>query len=517
MTIDLTSYESNLALRLLTSDDIPAIVALQLRCFPGMSPWQEGQLRSQLALFPEGQIGIEIKGRLVATSASLIVDSGDYDDWHDWHSISDSGWIKNHDPEGDTLYGIEMQVDPEFRGLRLSRRLYEARKTLARQLNLAGIMIGGRIAGFSEHSSGMTAQEYVAGVLSKRFVDPVLTAQLSNGFVLKRLIPDYLPSDEDSGGWATQLEWANLDHVPRRGGRRRRATRPVRVAAVNYPMRSVESWDDFARQVRFFADTAGDYNADFLLFPELFTLQLLSLVDESRPGLAARALAEFTPRYIELLTSLAVRYNVNIVGGSQFGMQGDTLMNFAYLFRRDGTIARQAKLHVTPSEARWWGIEGGDTLDVFETDCGKVAMLICYDVEFPELVRRTTELGARILFVPYNTNDRPGHLRVRTCAQARCIENEIYEVTAGCVGNLPEVENADIHYGQSAVFTPSDIGFARDGVAAEAAPNVETVIVHDLDVELLRQHRLHGTVKNWNDRRQDLYRVQWLGGGRRDG
>jgi predicted amidohydrolase len=77
------------------------------------------------------------------------------------------------------------------------------------------------------------------------------------------------------------------------------------------------------------------------------------------------------------------------------------------------------------------------------------------------------------------------------------------------VGNLPLVENADIHYAQSGIFTPSDIPFARDGVATECSPNLETVLMQDLDLELLRRARRGGTVQNWNDRRKDLYSVVW--------
>lgn len=153
------------------------------------------------------------------------------------------------------------------------------------------------------------------------------------------------------------------------------------------------------------------------------------------------------------------------------------------------------------------GVEPGDALHVFETDRGRIAILVCYDIEFPELSRIATERGAHILFVPFNTNDRLGYQRVRSCAQARAIENQVYVAIAGCAGNLPFVENADIHYSQCGIFTPSDVGFARDGIAAESTPNIETVLTHELDVASLRRNRHHGTVRPFTDRRTDLYRV----------
>ena len=136
--------------------------------------------------------------------------------------------------------------------------------------------------------------------------------------------------------------------------------------------------------------------------------------------------------------------------------------------------------------------------------------MICYDIEFPELVRVAVAKGANLIFVPFNTNDRLGYLRVRACAQARAIENQVYVSIAGCAGNLPSVQNADIHYSQCGIFTPSDVGFARDAIAAESTPNIETVLTHDVDVELLQRNRNNGTVRPWTDRRRDLYRVHWL-------
>lgn len=507
--LDLASFEKKVRVRRLRARDYDSVVALQLACFPSMKPWSREQFESQLTTFPEGQLGVTVNQALVASSSSLIVDFDMYSEWHDWMKLSDSGFIRNHDPKGDTLYGIEIMVHPQFRGMKLARRLYEARKQLCRDLNLARIVIGGRIPGYREHAKRITAQQYCDRVVRKELVDPVLTTQVANGFVLQRLIPDYLPSDEDSSGWATHMEWVNLDYRPSEQ-RNLRAVQSVRIGAVQYKMRAISSFEDFAQQVAFFVDVASDYRCDFVVFPELFTLQLLGLARSKRPGLAARKLADFTPRYLELMTALAIKHDVNIVGGSLFSIEHGRLFNIAYLFRRNGTLGKQYKLHVTPSERKWWGVEGGSRVEVFETDRGRVAINVCYDVEFPELARIAAKSGAQILFVPFNTEGRHGYLRVRHCAQARAIENHLYVVIAGCTGNLPNVENADIHYAQSAILTPVDIPFARDGVADECQPNVETIVMHDVDLELLRRHRYTGTTTNWADRRTDLYEIRFL-------
>lgn len=509
--INLEEFETRIHVRPLRKEDFDELLEMQQLCFPGMGGWTREHLESQIRTFPEGQICVEYEGEIVASASSLIVDFDRYSEWHNWREIADDGYIRNHTPNGDTLYGIEIMVHPECRGMRLSRRLYDERKRVARERNLACIVVAGRIPGYHEHADRLSAREYVEEVMRKTVYDPVLTAQVANGFVLKGLIPNYMPDDQDSCGYATFLEWTNLDHVPPRR-RRYRAVSMVRLAVVQYQLREIESFDDFARQSEFFIDTAAEYRSDFVLFPELFTTQLLSTVETGRPGEAARKLAEFTPQYLDLFRDLSIKYNVNVVGGSQFADEEGRLLNVAYLFRRDGTIERQPKLHITPSERRWWGVEPGHDLNVFETDAGKVAILICYDIEFPELARVAAGKGADILFVPFNTDHRAAYLRVRTCAQARAIENEVYVAIAGCVGNLPFVDNADIHYAQSGVYTPSDVPFERDGIAAECSENIENMIITDVDVEQLHRARYSGAVQNWKDRRTDLYRIHFREG-----
>ncbi|MEZ5293776.1 MAG: bifunctional GNAT family N-acetyltransferase/carbon-nitrogen hydrolase family protein [Vicinamibacterales bacterium] len=501
--------EKTLRLRRMQVEDFDDIVALQAKCFPGMGPWLRPQIESQLAIFPEGQLVIDLDGRIVGSSSSLIVDSSAYSEWHDWKAITDSGYIRNHDPHGDMLYGIEIMVDPDFRGMKLSRRLYDARRQLARDYNLRGIIIGGRLPGYGRYADEMSASEYVQKVIDKTLVDTVLTPQLSNGFVLKGIIPNYFPSDTESRGYATYLEWTNLDYASADMRQQLRRSSPVRLSAVQYQMRRIATFDEFAKQCEFFVDVASDYTADFLLFPELFTTQLLSMIQAERPGRSARMLAEFTPQYLDLFRGLAVKYHLNIVAGSQFELDDNRLYNTAFLFRRDGSSERQQKLHITPHERRWWGVQGGRALEVFETDRGRIAVLVGYDVQFPELARIAYGKGARMLFVPFNADERNDYLRMRYCAQARCVENPVFLVLSGCVGNLPDVEHADIHYAQSAILAPSDFYFSRDGVASECQPNIETVVFADVDLEMLRRQRRKGTVMNWEDRRNDLYTVQY--------
>jgi len=508
-TIDLKQFEKKLKIRLLENKDYDAITVLQKKCFPKMKPWSPEQFKSLVTVFPEGQVCIEYDGKLIASASCMILNFDEYSSDHNWNEITNGGFITNHDVNGDTLYGIEIMTSPDFRGLKLSRRLYNERKNIARSFNLKRIVIGGRIPGYAAHSAKMGAREYVERVISKELVDPVLTPQISNNFVLIRLIPAYLPSDKESMGYATYLEWTNIDYDPSSSKSFSNKPEYVRVCAIQYLMRQLKDFKDFAKYCEYFIDVASDYRCDFILFPEMFTTQLLTFMKPERPGIAMRKLSEYTPKYLQVFTKLAIKYNINIIGGSHFTLEGNDLYNISYLFRRDGTIGKQYKIHITPSERKWWGVKPGNKVEVFDTDKGKIAILICYDIEFPELSRIAVEKGANIIFVPFNTDERSAYLRVRYCAHARCVENQVYTVIAGCVGNIPAVENLDIHYAQSAILTPSDIPFERDGIAAECSPNIETLIFHDLDVNLIKRQQKLGSVLNWQDRRKDLYSIHF--------
>jgi predicted amidohydrolase/ribosomal protein S18 acetylase RimI-like enzyme len=504
---DTSKYEKKIIVRNTRLEDIDDVMDLWNRCFANMEPWKRDQLESHIRIFPEGQFCVEYEDKIVGSCSSLIVNFDEYDDQHTWKTITDNGYITNHDPGGFNLYGIEVMVDPAYRRMKFGHRLYEARKELARELNLKSIIIGGRIPNYHKYKSEMSAREYVTDVEKHSIYDPVLSFQLLEGFTIKRINTRYLPDDTASEAFATLMEWHNVDYL-KKSRRVYRSSFPVRICAVQYMMKKIDSFAEFTRQVEYYVDVAADFGSDFAVFPELFTTQLMSFLEEKRPDMAIRLLATYTDKYIELFTELAVRYNVNIIGGSHFVEENEDIYNMAYLFRRDGTIETQSKIHATPNERKWWGIAEGHEIHVFDTDCGKIAILVCYDIEFPEIARIAVDNGANIIFVPFCTDDRQGYLRVRYCAQARAIENQVYTCIAGTVGNLTHVENMDIQYAQSGIFSPSDFGFARDGIVGECDANVDTVVVGDVDLETLRRSRNSGSVRQLRDRRQDLYRIE---------
>jgi predicted amidohydrolase len=218
----------------------------------------------------------------------------------------------------------------------------------------------------------------------------------------------------------------------------------------------------------------------------------------------------FSIDYVDFFQKMAISYNINIIGGTHpTRTKEGKIENAAYVFLRDGSVHTQAKIHITPSEKYWRNIRGGNNLSTIETDCGTIGVLVCYDAEFPELSRHLTDQGMKILFVPFCTDEKQGYNRVRYCCQARAVENQIYVVMSGTVGNLPNVDNMDVNYSESCILTPCDFPFARDGIAATSVPNTEMVVISDLNIQSLVASRNSGTVQNLKDRRLDLYRVHW--------
>ena len=168
--------------------------------------------------------------------------------------------------------------------------------------------------------------------------------------------------------------------------------------------------------------------------------------------------------------------------------------NDCHVVAPSGNVGTQGKLHMTRWEREEWFVSPRHNLRIFETDFGKMVVNICYDVEFPELARAAARRGARLLVTPSCTDERQGFLRVRYCAQARAIENQMYVVQASTVGSLPTVPAVSLNYGQASILTPSDFPFSRDGILAEGIPNQETVVIGELNLETIVHAREYGTV-----------------------
>lgn len=269
----------------------------------------------------------------------------------------------------------------------------------------------------------------------------------------------------------------------------------LRVASLQYYIRPIQTWDEFRDQVVGLVETAADYNSRLVVFPEYFTLQLLTLGDVRRPlPEQIRRLASQEGAFLDLISSLAVKHDMYIVGGTiPHVEESGAVTNVCHVVGPSGRQGRQPKLHLTRFEREWEMAPGGG-LNVFDTAFGKMAVAICYDVEFPEYVRAAARCGAHILAVPSCTDERQGYLRVRYCSHARAIENQMYVIQAPTVGSLPMVPAVSLNYGQAGIFTPSDFAFARDGILAEGIPNQEMMVVAELNLSTIVEGREEGTV-----------------------
>lgn len=499
----------NIELRKLTIEDYNDLRESMQQAYldSGNGIWSRAKIGDLLRIFPEGQLCIAVDGKVVACSLSIIVDYDLFGDTHTYEKITGKYSFSTHTPQGNVLYGIEIFVHPEYRGLRLARRLYEARKELCELLNLESIIAGGRIPGYHEYADKLSPRQYIDKVRTKEIYDPTLSFQISNDFHVRKVLKNYLPGDVESKEYATLIEWNNIyyhDNVSPR------SAQTIRLGLVQWQMRLFPDMDAFFEQVEFFVDAVSGYKSDFIMFPEFFNTPLLQPYNHLPEQEAMKKLADKTEEIVQRLQEYAVSYNVNIIAGSMPVKENGKLYNATYLCHRNGLTEDYRKIHITPNEKKYYGMSGGDKIGVFDTDCGKIGILICYDVEFPELSRIYADQGMQILFVPFLTDTQNGYTRVRHCAQARAIENECYVAIAGCVGNLPKVNNMDIQFAQSAVFTPSDFAFPTNAIKAETTPNTEMMLVVDVDLHLLDELHHFGTVKILKDRRKDLYEVKLL-------
>lgn len=466
--------------------------------------WSMESIENLINIFPNGQIVVKVNGKVVGCALSIIVDYDRFEDEHTYKQITGNYTFNTHEPNGDVLYGIEIFIHPDYRGLRLGRRLYDARKELCEELNLKAIVFGGRLPNYHNYANTLSPKQYIQKVKNKEIYDPVLSFQLSNDFHVKKVLKEYMPEDVQSKEYATLLEWDNVYY----SASTRKSFTPtsyVRLGLIQWQMRLYRDIEELFSHAEYFIDAVSSYKSDFALLPELFNGPLMAGYNDLNSAEAMKRIAEHTPGIRDRFQEMAIRYNVNIITGSLPYLENGVLHNIGYLCHRNGKIESYEKIHVTPDEAAQWGMQGGNDIKVYETDAGKIGILICYDVEFPELSRLLAEHGMQILFVPFLTDTQNAYMRVRCCAQARAIENECYVAISGSVGNLPKVENMDIQYSQAAVFTPCDFAFPHDGIKSQATPNTEMILISDVDLSLLDELHSYGSVRNLKDRRTDLY------------
>lgn len=509
-----TAKASGYRVRPWKPEDIPHIVECQRAAYPDYP--ESGQYDArlyelQLQAFPEGQLLVEHGGEVVGYATSLIVQLDGLPHLYEYDELTGSGTFSTHDPAGNTLYGADIAVHPAHRGKGVAGLLYRGRRKLLTRYNLRRMVAYGRLTGYAEHAGRMTAEAYVAAVQAGTLQDRALNAHLKAGYEVRQVSLEIM-RDEPSRNWATLLELENPDYNPQKrriaAAPLARPNRKIRVCAAQYLMRPLADWEAFEASIRFFAEVADEYHGHFLVLPELVTAVMLRCAPPGSGGVAAiEYVATLSDRYIELLISLAKEFDLYIIGGSCPMLRDGRMLNSCPVVAPTGKVGMQDKLHLTPTERDQWGFSPGESLQVFDTAYGRIGVAICYDVEFPEVARVLAMSGADVLFVPFSTDERKAYQRVRYTAAARAVENAIYVVLSGNAGSM-QTRNYLLNYARSAVLTPSDFGFPDQAVIAEADPNIETVVVADLDLSALSQYRLDGSVRPLHDLRPDLYETR---------
>lgn len=191
-----------------------AIEVLQRQCYPTLDPTlliRRVHVESQIAVFPEGQHLALIDGVVVGMSSTLRLNIDFSDSQHTFEEMIAGGYITNHDPQGEWLYGADMSTHPDYRRRGIASKLYDARKSLIKRLNLRGMVGGGMVPGYRFHKHEMSLETYAAKVSAGELHDPTLTPQLKNGYVVRGVIYNYL-QDALLGNDATLIVWDNPDY-----------------------------------------------------------------------------------------------------------------------------------------------------------------------------------------------------------------------------------------------------------------------------------------------------------------
>jgi predicted amidohydrolase len=276
----------------------------------------------------------------------------------------------------------------------------------------------------------------------------------------------------------------------------------LRVAAAQYPIDQPKSLEEWEAKIERWVISGAATGADLLVFPEYAAIeQAATFGPEVCNDLQATLsrVAEVAGERVALHVRLAREHGVHILVGSGPIKKSDgRFVNAAQLVTPGGLVGEQEKIIMTPFE-RDWGISAGGPLRVFDTELGKIAVAICYDSEFPLLVRAQAEAGAEVVLVPSCTERISGYYRVRTAAAARALENTIATVQSPTVGDAIWSPAVDHNAGAAGIYVPSEHGVADNGVLAEGPLNEARWVTATIDLSALRRLKSTGEMRNYAD------------------
>jgi predicted amidohydrolase len=276
----------------------------------------------------------------------------------------------------------------------------------------------------------------------------------------------------------------------------------VTVAAAQYPIDRLPSWEAYAAKLTQWVESAVAGGAGLLVFPEYGAMELASLDPATMGDLAAclQTVSDLLPRVDALHAELAARHGVHILAASAPCAIGDgRYVNRARLFGPEGPVGHQDKQIMTRFENEHWHISPGQGVQVFETAIGRIGVAICYDSEFPLLVRAMVEAGAQIILVPSCTDSLHGYWRVRLGAQARALEGQCYVVHSPTIGTAEWSPAVDENHGAAAIYGPPDGAFPPDGVVAIGELDAPQWVFGEADLDRIAAVRADGRVLNLRD------------------
>lgn len=273
----------------------------------------------------------------------------------------------------------------------------------------------------------------------------------------------------------------------------------IRIACSQYQIEELPDWESYVFKIEKLVKDAKKDEANILLMPEYSGIEI-ACKKFNTDGELFQALQPLIPKYIGLYQKLAQTNQIYIQAGTIIEkIKSGQFVNRAYFFSPNGTIGYQDKLQLTQYEKNLNLLNHGNQQKIFETSLGKIGIAICYDSEFPEIIRSLAQHGAAIILVPSYTTTLASYNRVFLSCRARAIENQCYVAISYVINKVDLSGEIDDTYGQAAILGPVDIGFPDDGIIAQGQMNQPMLATGDLSLDALALIRKEGQVLNFED------------------
>ncbi len=269
----------------------------------------------------------------------------------------------------------------------------------------------------------------------------------------------------------------------------------IKIAAIQMP--TVADKMENVRTVKTYLEKIKDENPDFVILPEMFCCPYQT---ENFPIYAEK---EGGPVW-QQLSGYAKQYGIYLIGGSMPEKDAEgNVYNTSYIFDREGKqIGKHRKVHLFDIDVKGGQtfkesdtLTAGDSDTVFDTEFGKMGVMLCFDIRFPELSRMMVNDGARIVFVPAAFNMTTGPAHWELSFRTRALDNQIYMV--GCAP-ARDVSAGYISWGHSIVTDPW-------GRVIDMLDEKKGILLAELDMDYEEQVREE--LPLLKSRRKDIYQL----------